>query len=148
MSAFVVLVKTCAGIALVPEVCMVSLTPAGCVVVQAKLTPAVVLLNVTAAVLFPEQIVCGLSENVIAGDGLILMVKVFDVPGQPLLVGVTVIVAVIGAEVLLIAVKAAISPDPVPGIPMVGLSLVQLYVVPEIFPVNGIKDVCNPLHTS
>jgi hypothetical protein len=59
-----------------------------------------------------------------------VMVKVLGVPSQltpPLVkVGVTVMVAVIGAVVVLLAVKAAILPVPDAASPIEGLSLVQL----------------------
>jgi hypothetical protein len=47
--------------------------------------------------------------------------------------GVTVIVAVTGAEVVLSAVKE-IFPDPLAGKPIAGLELVQLNTVPVVAP--------------
>ena len=62
--------------------------------------------------------------------GLTVMVNVLDVPTQltPLLVnvGVTVIVAVTGALVALVAIKDAILPAPVADKPIEGVLLIQL----------------------
>ena len=54
------------------------------------------------------------------------MLKVIAVPEQPLAVGVTVIVAVIGALVLLYAVNALISPVPVAANPIEVVLFVQV----------------------
>lgn len=62
--------------------------------------------------------------------GLTVMVNVLDVPTQgtlPLVnVGVTVMVAVTGALVALVAIKEAILPEPVAARPMDGVLLTQL----------------------
>ena len=58
------------------------------------------------------------------------MVNDVDDPVQPLAVGVTVIVAVIGDVVLLIAVKAGIFPLPFAARPIAVLLFVQSNVVP------------------
>ena len=62
--------------------------------------------------------------------GLTVIVNVLDVPTQltlPLVkVGVTVIVAVTGALVALVATKEAILPEPVAARPMDGVLLTQL----------------------
>lgn len=54
------------------------------------------------------------------------MVNVPGVPGHPLAVGVTVIVAVTGAVPVFTALKAAMFPLPVAPSPMDGSLLVQL----------------------
>jgi len=54
------------------------------------------------------------------------MVKVTGPPPQPDAVGVTVMVAVIGALVVLVAVKAGILPVPLAARPIAGLLFVQL----------------------
>ena len=54
------------------------------------------------------------------------MVKLTGKPPQPVEVGVTVMVAVIGAAVVLVAVKAGILPVPDAPRPMAVLLLVQL----------------------
>lgn len=74
----------------------------------------------TAAVLAPAQSVW-LATAATTGVGFTVMVKLTGVPGQPLAVGVTVIVAVIGELVALVAVKAAILPVPLAARPMVVL---------------------------
>ena len=57
--------------------------------------------------------------------------KVIGVPAQPFAEGVTVIVAVIGALVMLVAVNAAILPVPLAAKPIDVVLFVQEYVVPE-----------------
>ena len=59
------------------------------------------------------------------------MVKVKAVPVQLLAVGVTVMVAVTGAFVAFVTVKALMFPVPLAAKPIVGSLLVQVYVVPE-----------------
>ena len=65
---------------------------------------------------------------------------------QPFAVGVTVIVAVTGLLVLLVAVKAAILPVPDAASPMLVLLFVQLNVVPATAPVKFTAVVVAPLH--
>ena len=68
-------------------------------------------------------------------------------PAQPLaVVGVTVIVAVTGAAVLLIAVKLGIFPWPVADRPIDGVLFVQLKIVPATVPVKFTAAVGDPLH--
>jgi hypothetical protein len=55
---------------------------------------------------------------------------VAGVPVHPLAEGVIVMVAVIGAEVAFVAVKAGTSPDPLAANPMAVLLFVQVNVVP------------------
>jgi len=66
-------------------------------------------------------------------DGLTVIVNVWAVPEQlvpPLLkVGVTVIVALIGAEPVLVAVKAGSEPVPLAPRPIAVFELLQAYVV-------------------
>jgi hypothetical protein len=62
------------------------------------------------------------------------MVKVMAVPGQPLAVGVTVMVADIGLLVELVAVNDAMFPLPLAASPMEVLLFVQLKVVPATGP--------------
>ena len=73
--------------------------------------------------------------------------KLVLAPVQPLALGVTVIVAVIGLAVALVAVKAAILPTPDAARPMAILLLVQLNTVPATAPVNVIAAVLVLLHT-
>ena len=58
------------------------------------------------------------------------MVKVSAVLAQPLAVAITDRVAVIGAVVLFVGVKAGMFPVPVAGNPIAVLEFVQVYVVP------------------
>jgi hypothetical protein len=60
------------------------------------------------------------------GAGLTVMVKDTGVPTQPVIVGVTCIVAVIGSSVALFAVNEAILPFPLAPNPIAGLLFVQL----------------------
>ena len=60
------------------------------------------------------------------GVGLTVIVKLVDVPAQLRFVGVTVMVAVTGALVLLVAVNDAMSPEPLAARPMLVLLFVQL----------------------
>lgn len=77
------------------------------------------------------------------------MVKVLTGPLQltALLVytGVTVIVAVIAADELLVAVNGAMLPVPLAASPMAALLFVHWYDVPV--PAKLIRDVVAPLHT-
>ena len=81
----------------------------------------------------PEAVsVTGVPEHKLAlftvtkGLGFTVIVNVIEEPVQPLSVGVTVIVAVIGAPELLFTVKDGIFPDPEEASPMAVLLLVQL----------------------
>jgi hypothetical protein len=76
------------------------------------------------------------------------MVKVCGAPAQPNADGVTVIVAVMGALVILIAVKDAISPLPFAAKPIDGLLFVQLKAVLLTVPLKLIAVVVAPLHNS
>ena len=58
------------------------------------------------------------------------MVKVVGVPVHPFAVGVTVIVAVIGDVVALVAVNEGILPEPFAARPIAVLLFVQVNVVP------------------
>lgn len=79
--------------------------------------------------------------------GLTIIVKIIGVPVQPLADGVTVNVAITGAEPVLIAVNEVISPVPVAESPIPGVLLVQLNIVPPTAPVKLIAVVTAPLHT-
>ena len=78
------------------------------------------------------------------------MVNVTGVPVQvvPALVkvGVTVMVAVTGADPRLTAVKAAIFPEPLAAKPMLVVLFVQVYTVPVTGPVMVTAAVVAPLH--
>jgi hypothetical protein len=76
------------------------------------------------------------------------MVKVTDEPEQPAATGVTVIVAVIGALVVLVAVKLGMLPVPAAAKPMLGVLFVQLNTVPVTGLVNVTAVVAAPLHNT
>jgi hypothetical protein len=82
-----------------------------------------------------------------AGSGFTVMVNVPGVPAQPFAEGVTVIVAVTGLAVVLVAVKAGIAPVPVAPRPMDVALLVQLYVVPLTALVKATGVVLWPEHS-
>jgi len=82
------------------------------------------------------------------GVGFTVIVNVVAVPVQPLaVVGVTVIVAVIGAAVVLVAVKLGILPWPLAASPIAVLLFVQLNIVPATVPVKLIAAVAAPLQS-
>ena len=62
--------------------------------------------------------------------------------------GVTVMVAVIGAAVVLVAVKLAILPVPAAAKPIAVLLFVQLYTVPATVPVKFTGAILAPLQTN
>ena len=86
-----------------------------------------------------------LSDTVGTNVGFTVIVNDVDDPEQPLAFGVTVIVAVIGVEPALVAVKAGIFPFPLAASPIAVLLFVQLYVVP--LPEKFIAVVGELLHT-
>lgn len=105
-------------------------------------------LMVTAAVVCPAHTVW-LAIAFTDGVGFTVMVKLTDDPvqadGDE---GVTVIVAVIGAAVALVAIKPGILPVPDAASPMAVLLLVQLYTVPGTDPVKLTAAVVDPLQTN
>ena len=80
------------------------------------------------------------------GVGLTVMVKIFGMPGQPAADGVTVIVAITGALVALMAVNAGIFPLPEAAKPIDALLFVQLKVLPPTAPEKVTRFVDAPLH--
>jgi hypothetical protein len=91
--------------------------------------PLAVLAKFTAAVVAPLH-TTWLPTALTAAVGFTVIVKVLETPVQltvpAVKMGVTVMVAVIGAVVVLLAVKAAILPVPEAANPMASLSLIQL----------------------
>ena len=79
----------------------------------------------TAVVVAPLHTVWS-AGLVTMGAGSTVMVKETGEPGQPFIVGVTVMVPVVGALVVLVAVKEAIFPLPLAAKPIVVLLFVQL----------------------
>jgi hypothetical protein len=71
-----------------------------------------------------------LGNTVATGVGDTLTVKDCTAPGQPANIGVTVITAVAVTVPVLMAVNAAMLPEPDAARPMVGLELVHVNVLP------------------
>ena len=80
------------------------------------------------------------------GMGFTVIVNVCGVPRQPDADGVTVMVAITGAVVKLVAVKDPISPVPLAASPIEVLLFVQVKVVLLTAPLNIMKAVTAPLH--
>lgn len=114
--------------------------------VQANVPPDGMLVKFTAAVELPLQ-TDWFEMVATVGVGSTVIVKVDGVPGQPFNDGVTVMVAVTGADPELFAVKAAISPVPLAARPMDGVLFVQLNVPPTGLLVKLTAAVESPLQT-
>ena len=114
--------------------------------VHAKVVPVTALVKVAAGTAAPAQRV-EFAGTVTAGVGFTVMVYVEGVPGQPLAVGVTVIVAVIGAVPALVAVKAGVLPVPLAARPIAALELVHAKVVPATPLVKLLAATAPPLQT-
>ena len=102
-------------------------------------------MKLTASVGAPLHTVwsAGLST---VGVGLTVMVKETGVPVQPLNVGVTSIVPLIGEIVVLVIVNGAMSPVPPAAKPIAVLVFVQLQVTPVMLPVKVMASVVSSLH--
>jgi hypothetical protein len=96
----------------------------GSLFVHVKVVPAVGLLMTIAVVVAPLQYVA-LAIGFTIGAGLTVMVNVMGVPTHPFAVGVTMIVAITGAEPKLVAVKDGMFPFPLAARPIVGSLLVH-----------------------
>jgi hypothetical protein len=127
MGTVVVLVAVKLGILLVS---LAAKPIVGSEFVQEKLPPIGVLTKiggVTTALLHTVMF----AGTVTVGVGFTVMVKLEGVPTQPLTVGVTFIVAVIGAAVVLIAVNPSILPILLEANPIVGSEFVQEKLPPK-----------------
>ena len=98
---------------------------AGLLLVQLYVVPATVPPKVTAVVAAPLQSVW-LGTVFTVGVGFTVMVNVVGVPGHPLAVGVTVMVAVTDVVPVFTALKEAMFPLPEPAKPMDVVVFVQL----------------------
>jgi hypothetical protein len=78
------------------------------------------------------------------GVGLTVTVYVLVVPLHPFAVGVTVIVAVIGDDVALVAVNVGMSPEPLAARPIAVLLFVHVNVVPLTGPDKGVTGATAP----
>ena len=113
--------------------------------VHAMLAPTGTLVKVCDSTSTPAQTV-SLTGGVITGSGLMIIVYVTGLPGQPFKVGVTVMVPAIAALVVLVAVKAGMLPVPVAARPMAGLLLVQVKVAPAGTLVSVTAATAAPAH--
>ncbi len=104
-------------------------------------------LIVTAAVLAPAHKLW-LAIAFTLGVGFTVIVKLTGPPPQPDAVGVTVMVAVIGALVVLVATKLGMLPVPAAANPIAVLLLVQLYTDPGGKPLKVTAVVLAPLHSN
>jgi hypothetical protein len=97
--------------------------------VHVKLPPVGVLTKIAASTvaLLHTTVSAG---TITVGVGFTVMVKLDGVPAQPLTVGVTVIVAVMGAVVVLVAVKLGRLPVPLAANPIAGSEFVQKKLPP------------------
>ena len=94
------------------------------VLVHVKLPPVGVLIKFVATTIALLHTV--VSEGTVTiGVGFTVIVKIDAVPAQPLTVGVTVIVAMMGAVVVLVAVKLGMLPVSLAAKPIVGSEFVQ-----------------------
>ena len=82
--------------------------------------------------------------TVTTGSGLIVMVKVDDGPVQLFKTGITVMLAVIGDEVLLTAVNAGMLPLPLAARPISGFELVQVISAPGGVLLNMLSGMVDP----
>jgi hypothetical protein len=79
--------------------------------------------------------------------GSTVMVKEEEVPAQPFIEGVTIIVAVIARVSVLVAVKAGILPEPLAPNPIAVLLLVHVKVAPGVELLNAMAVRLAPLQT-
>ena len=108
--------------------------------VHINVVPLTAEVKFTNDVLVPEHILCDKGLLVTVAVGFTIIVKVFVGPEQDVppfaKLGVTIIVAVIGAVVKFTAIKAPILPEPLADKPILGVLFVQVYVVvPPVFEV-------------
>ena len=89
-----------------------------------------------------------LDGTVTVGVGFTVMVYVFAVPGQPFTVGVTVMVALIAAAVVLVALKPVMFPVPEAPNPMAVLLFDQAKVPPVGVLAKAVVATAPPLQTT
>lgn len=99
--------------------------------IHSNVVPGVVLVKFEVGIFIPSQTT--VSDGTITfGPGLILIVNETGIPTHPFAAGVTVILAVTGRAVLLIAIKEGMLPVPLAARPMEGSEFVQVNVVPGV----------------
>ena len=99
--------------------------------IQSNVAPGVVLVYAEVATTEPLQITLSTGTTT-AGPGFTVIVNEEGGPGQPLAVGVTVIIDVTVSAVLLVAVNASMLPVPLAASPIDGSEFVQLKVAPGV----------------
>ena len=104
--------------------------------VHANVVPGVVLVNTPAAT-FAVLHTVTFAGTVTLGPGFTVIVYVFGVPGQPLALGVTVMVAVTGSAELFVAENEGVFPVPLAARPIEGVEFVHVKVVPGVVLVNA-----------
>jgi len=107
----------------------------------------VVLVNAVPAIAAPLQTTM-FAGTVTLGVGFTVMVYVEEIPTQALTVGVTEIVAVMGAVEVLVAVNPVISPVPFAAKPIAVLELVQTNVPPAGVLINAVVAIAPLLQTT
>lgn len=108
--------------------------------------PEVGLVKLVAATGDPLQTVI-FAGTVTVGEGFTVMVYVLGVPVQLLAVGITVMVAEITLEEVLVAMKLAIFPEPLAPNPMAVLLLIHEYVAPAVALIKEVAVTVAPLQT-
>ena len=111
--------------------------------VHEKLVPVTGPLKLIAVPAAPLQCIL-LVMLVTVADGLTVTVKVVGVPVHPFAVGVTVIVAVMGAVVAFEAVNEGTFPEPFAASPIAVLLFVQVNVVPVTGPDKVVSGASTP----
>ena len=114
--------------------------------VQLKALPETAPLNATAVVADVLHTVWLVTAATV-GVGFTVILKATGLPTQLFAVGVTVIVDVTIADVLLLAVKDAIFPEPDAARPMEVVVFVQLFMLLDTELVNATAPVAAVLHT-
>jgi hypothetical protein len=94
----------------------------------------------------PQLVISVLVADTIAGNGLMVIVKLTGIPGQGPKTGVMVIVDVMAEPVVLAAVKLGRSPVPFAPRPMAVLLFVQLNVTPDGVPDKLVTGTVTPAH--
>ena len=146
----VIVAVTGSAILFVPEKEAISPVPLaarpmdGSEFVQVNVVPGVVLVKLVAKIIPALQIT--ISEGTTTtGVGFTVIVYEDGVPGQPLAVGVTVIVAVTGFAVLFIPVKDGVLPVPLAARPIEASELIQSNVAPGVVLVYAEAATTKPL---
>lgn len=115
--------------------------------VQLKLVPLTAPVKLITLVAEPLHKIW-FAGRTTSGVGFTVIIKFCGVPGQSIDDGVTVMVAVMGALVVLIAVNDGILPLPLAAKPIEVLLFTQLKLVAPNVPVKFIALVVAPLHTA